>query len=91
MNTSLMPADSYIVINKCIITEEDKKILNMLYLPIIGPLPIMLYNMLLNDLDKLQLVSDVSIHGKLLSNLHISTNELMEAKNMLEAMGLIKT
>ena len=91
MNTSLMPADNYIVINKSIITEEDKKILNMLYLPIIGPLPIMLYNMLLNDLDKLQLVSDVSIHAKLLSNLHISTSELMEAKNMLEAIGLIKT
>ena len=81
----------YIVINKSIITEEDKKILNMLYLPIIGPLPIMLYNMLLNDLDKLQLVSDVSIHAKLLSNLHISTSELMEAKNMLEAIGLLKT
>ena len=45
----------------------------------------------LNDLDKLQLVSDVSIHAKLLSNLHISTNELMEAKNMLEAIGLLKT
>ena len=91
MNTSLMPADNYIVINKSIITEEDKKILNMLYLPIIGPLPIMLYNMLLNDLDKLQLVSDVSIHAKLLSNLHISNTELMEAKNMLEAIGLLKT
>ena len=41
MNRTLMPADNYIVINKSIITEEDKKILNMLYLPIIGPLPIM--------------------------------------------------
>ena len=88
---TILPADSYIVINKSIITEEDKKVLNMLYLPIIGPIPIMLYNMLLNDLDKLQLVSDVSIHAKLLSNLHISTNELMEAKNMLEAIGLLKT
>lgn len=91
MNPSLLPADSYIVINKSIITEEDKKILNMLYLPITGPLPITLYNILLNDLDKLQIISEVSIHAHLLSNLHISVNELTEARNVLEAIGLLKT
>ena len=91
MNMSLLPADSYIVINKSIITEEDKKILNMLYLPIIGALPITLYNMLLTDLDKLQIISDVSTHAKILSSLRISTNELVEARNVLEAIGLLKT
>lgn len=91
MNPSLLPADSYIVINKSIITEEDKKILNMLYLPITGPLPIMLYNILLDDLDKLQLISEASTHAKLLSNLHISSSELTEARNVLEAIGLLKT
>ena len=64
MNLSLLPADSYLVINKSIITEEDKKILNMLYLPITGPLPIMLYNILVNDLDKSQIISEVLTHSK---------------------------
>ena len=91
MNPSLLPADNYVVINKSIITEEDKKILNMLYLPIVGPLPIMLYNILLNDLDKLQLISSSSTHAKLLSNLHVSPNELTDARNVLEAIGLLKT
>lgn len=91
MNPSLLPADSYIVINKSVITENDLKILNMLYLPIIGPLPITLYNILLNDLDKLQIISEVSTHAHLLSNLHISSNELTEARNVLEAIGLLKT
>ena len=91
MNSSLLPADSYIVINKSVITEEDKKIINMLYLPITGPLPVMLYNILLNDLDKLQIISEVSTHAHLLSNLHISINELTEARNVLEAIGLLKT
>ena len=91
MNPSLLPADNYIVINKSIITEEDIKILNMLYLPITGPLPIMLYNILLNDLDKLQIISEVSSHAHLLSNLHISISELTEARNVLEAIGLLKT
>ena len=91
MNPSLLPADRYIVINKSIITEEDKKVLNMLYLPITGPLPITLYNILLNDLDRSQIISEVSIHAHLLSNLHISINELTEARNVLEAIGLLKT
>ena len=91
MNTSLLPADSYIVINKSVITEEDKKIINMLYLPIIGPLATTLYNILLNDLDKLQIISEVSTHAKLLSSLHISSSELTEARNVLEAIGLLKT
>ena len=91
MNPSLLPADSYLVVNKTIITEEDKKILNTLYLPITGPLAIMLYMILLDDLDKFQLISDSSTHAKLLSKLHISTSELSEARNVLEAIGLLKT
>ena len=91
MNTLVMPADSYKVINKSIITEEDKKIVNMLYLPIIGPVAVMLYNIFINDLDKQQLISDESTHAKLLSNLHLSSNELTEARNVLEAIGLLKT
>ena len=91
MSETLLPADSYIVINKSIITDIDKQVLNMLYLPIIGPLPITLYNILLNDLDNLQLISEVSNHAKILSSMHITTNELVEARKVLEAIGLLKT
>lgn len=91
MNPSLLPADSYIVINKSIVTEEDKKILTMLYLPIIGSLPVTLYNIFLNDLDRLQIIGEVSTHAKILSSLHITSNELTEARNILEAIGLLKT
>ena len=91
MNTLVMPADSYKVINKSIITEEDKRIVNMLYLPIIGPVAVMLYNIFINDLDKQQVISSESTHAKLLSNLHLSANELTDARNILEAIGLLKT
>ena len=40
---NILPADTYVVINKSIINNEDRKILNMLYQPIIGPLPVMVY------------------------------------------------
>ena len=91
MDTRLLPADSYVVVNKSIITEFDKKILNMLYLPIIGPHPIMLYNTLLNDLDKRENNSEEIEHAKLLSYLHISANELLSIRNSLEGIGLLKT
>ena len=44
MYERILPADIYVVINKSIITDYDKKILQMLYLPIIGPLAIEFYN-----------------------------------------------
>ena len=88
---SILPADIYVVINKSIITDQDKKVLNMLYLPIIGSLPIMLYNTLLNDLEHQELISSDLTHAHLLSNLHISNTELEQARNALEGIGLLKT
>ena len=35
-NLTILPADTYTVINKTVITSNDKKIITMLYQPIIG-------------------------------------------------------
>ena len=91
MSISILPADNYIVMNKSIITDEDNKILTMLYLPIIGSLAIMLYNTLANDLDKQELQSGELEHAHLLSNLRVSCKELEDARNALEGIGLLKT
>lgn len=91
MDITLLPADNYIVVNKSITTDYDKKILSMLYLPITGSLAIMLYNTLVNDLDKQGIISDGLEHAHLSSNLHISAKELQEARNILEGIGLLKT
>jgi len=88
---NLLPADVYVVINKSVITSEDKKILSMLYQPIIGPLPVMLYLSLLDDLDKLSIMSVEHTHHHLVSNMHLSLNEIVSAREKLEAIGLIKT
>lgn len=87
----ILPADSYVVVNKSIITDNDLKILNMLYLPITGALPIMLYNTLVNDLGKQSIISGELEHAHLLSNLHIVSEELTNARNILEGIGLVKT
>lgn len=91
MNPSLLPADIYIVINKSIITNHDNTILNKLYSPIMGPIPTMLYNLLISDLDSREIISEPNTHAKLLASMHITSNELENARNVLEAVGLLKT
>ena len=47
---TLLPADIYQVINKSLLSEMDKLVLNMLYMPIIGNTSVTLYNILYNEL-----------------------------------------
>lgn len=88
---NISPADTYVVVNKSIITNEDRTILTMLYQPIIGPLPIMLYFSLWSDLDKTELISTEYTHHHLVTNMQISLKEISEARKKLEAIGLLKT
>ena len=46
-NLTILPADSYIVINKTTITDADRKLISMLYQPIIGYTAVSLYNTLI--------------------------------------------
>ena len=87
---NILPADTYYVINKSIITDYDKKILEMLYQPIIGPLSVVLYLTLLNDLDNNIVMSREFTHHHLVSHMHLSMDEIVVAREKLEAIGLIK-
>ena len=87
----ISPADTYIVVNKSIINDEDRTILTMLYQPIIGPLPIILYFSLWADLDKTKLTSSEYTHHHLVTNMQISLHDILEARRKLEAIGLLKT
>ncbi len=87
---NLMPADTYVVVNKTILHNEDRKIITSLYLPIIGTDAVMLYFTLWADLDNSEIVSSEILHQKLVSSLRITINELQTAFDKLEAIGLIK-
>ena len=88
---SLLPADTYTVVNKTILTENDKVNLINLYEPIIGPLPISLYLTLWSDLDRTLTLSIEYNHHHLMTFLKNSLEEIREAREALEAVGLIKT
>lgn len=88
---TLLPADRYVVINKTILTDADRKYLISFYEPIIGHLAISLYLVLINDLAESKGVSRDFTHHHLMSLLKTPLKILKEAREALEATGLLKT
>ena len=88
---TLLPADTYTVINKTIIDNNDRKIISMLYQPIIGYTATSLYFTLIDDLDKLEIMSDDLTHHHLMSTMQLGLEVILEARKKLEAVGLLKT
>jgi len=91
MSEAILPADTYIVLNKTIISEADRKLLTMLYQPIIGHAAISLYLTLIDDLLKRDIMSDELTHHHLMSTLQLKLGDIVIAREKLEAIGLIKT
>lgn len=88
---TLLPADQYIVVNKTILTEVDKRNLIHLYEPIIGFGAVSLYLTLWSDLDRLEFISKDFTHHHLMSILKCDLEMIKHAREALEAVGLIKT
>lgn len=88
---TLLPADRYMVINKSILTDFDKKILISFYEPIIGHLSTCLYLTLFNDLEENRQISRDLTHHHLMSILKCPLPVLKEAREALEAVGLLKS
>lgn len=88
---NILPADTYTVINKTILTEQDRKILLMLYQPIIGSGPINLFMTLWMNLDKSEFMSNEMSHHFLITSLKMSIEEITIQREKLEAVGLLKT
>ncbi|MDD3452777.1 MAG: DnaD domain protein [Bacilli bacterium] len=91
MKDNVLPADTFVVFNKTIINEYDRKILTMLYQPIIGANAACLYFTLWAYLDKNNLYSNEWTHHHLMTNMRTRLNDIVESREKLEAIGLIKT
>lgn len=88
---TILPADSYMVINKTVLNESDKKIISQLYQPIIGYTAVSLYLTLIDDLDELKLVSGELTHHHLMATMQLRLDSIVDAREKLEGVGLLKT
>lgn len=87
----VLPADTFVVLNKTVLNNEDRKLLIMLYQPIIGFKAISLYFTLWTDLDKREIFSSECTHHHLMTSMQLRLSEIIEAREKLEAVGLLKT
>ena len=90
-NVTILPADTYTVINKTILNDSDKKIISILYQPIIGHAAVSLYFTLIDDLDKLEIMSEDLTHHHLMATMQLKLEDIVIAREKLEAVGLLKT
>lgn len=87
----ILPADTYTVVNKTVIKDLDRKLITMLYQPIIGYSATSLYFTLVDDLDKRELMSEDLTHHHLMSTMQLKLDDIVIARKKLEAVGLLKT
>ena len=88
---TLLPADTYKVINKTILTEYDKKVIINLYQPIIGPIAVSLYLTLISDLNSEVNFCIDHTHHHLMITLKSGLDVIKQARTSLESVGLVKT
>lgn len=88
---TILPADVYMVVNKTVITSTDRKIITMLYQPIIGHVATSLYFTLCDDLDKREVMSEELTHYHLMMTMQLKLESIVIAREKLEAIGLLKT
>lgn len=88
---NILPADTFVVVNRTILNKNDRKIISMLYQPIIGCIATDLYYTLWADLDKSELLSGEYTHHHLMTSLRIKMDPIIMARKKLEAVGLLKT
>lgn len=90
-NLTILPADTYTVINKTVLSDSDTKLISRLYQPIIGYTAVSLYLTLLDDLDKLELMSEELTHHHLMATMQLKLEDIVIAREKLEATGLLKS
>ncbi|MGL4382908.1 MAG: hypothetical protein ACRCTA_04240, partial [Bacilli bacterium] len=91
MEDILNSNDNYVVESNSILSSFDRKIIALLYQPIIGYAASSLYFSLWSELDVDTIISDESRFNRLLKLMMIDLSSLIDCFNTLEAIGLIDT
>ncbi|MFS0780632.1 replication initiation and membrane attachment family protein [Bacillus sp. 1P06AnD] len=86
----LLPVDQYRVTTKGILDDYSRKIITMLYQPLIGPLSVSLYMTLWSELESNKRWSQEANHYSLMNMLDAPLNDIYQARVKLEGIGLMK-
>lgn len=87
----LLPVDRYLVKSADILHEYDRKIVTLLYQPLIGAKAFSLYMTLWAELEQNRLWSEESSHYSLMALQQSNLKEIYHERLKLEGIGLLKT
>ncbi|MBE2974601.1 replication initiation and membrane attachment family protein [Priestia megaterium] len=87
----MIPVDRYVVRSNGILQEYDRKILTMLYQPLVGTTCFGLYMTLWSELEQDRLWGKESTHHHLMSMMQINLKVIYHERLKLEGIGLLKT
>lgn len=88
---TILPADTYTVINRTILTEYERKTIISLYEPIIGSNAVSLYFTLWQDLERSKEGDAKYNHHHLMTTLKLGLEPVTSARRSLESLGLLRT
>jgi replication initiation and membrane attachment protein len=88
---TILPADTYTVINRTILTDFERKTIISLYEPIIGVNAVSLYFTLWQDVDRNGASTNKYNHHHLMAILKLGLEPLTLARRTLESMGLLRS
>ncbi|WP_096153032.1 MULTISPECIES: replication initiation and membrane attachment family protein [Bacillus] len=87
----LVPVDRYIVRSNGLIHEYDRKILTMLYQPLLGFRGFSLYMTLWSELEQDRLWGEDKTHHSLMAMMQCNLKDIHHERQKLEGIGLLRT
>ncbi|WP_042354829.1 replication initiation and membrane attachment family protein [Bacillus rubiinfantis] len=87
----ILPIDHYMVTANGLLHEYDRKVLTLLYQPLIGSTCYSLYMTLWSEMEENRLWAESSTHHLLMNILGLNLKQIYEARLKLEGIGLLKT
>lgn len=90
-NPVVNPMSGFIISEATWLTNLDTQLFTTLYQPIVGPKALALLNTLWELIDEQPMLSKRWLHNELMSMVNLGPTELIQARQKLEAVGLIDT
>jgi replication initiation and membrane attachment protein len=87
----LLPIDRYIVRSSDMLNDNDRKVLTLLYQPLIGTKCFSLYMTLWSELEQNRMWGEETTHHSLMAIMQSNLREIYQERLKLEAIGLLKT
>lgn len=87
----LLPVDEYIVRTNGILQDFDRKVLTLLYQPLIGSICYSLYMTLWSEIEVNRLWGNKNTHSHLIKMTALNLQQIFEERKKLEGIGLLKT